>query len=342
MAMTSADPAAERFPTPAGFAAPAGVTFRHLRAPDDFPAMNEIANAYRRAVGMSFTTTDEQMAEFYATATRFEPARDVAIAERDGRMIGYVRSGLNVEGTGRHVYELVPFLDPAVDPDPVYPAMLALIEGHIQGLAAADPAPDKVVATFGGDAAPALEQLVLAAGFRPVRHGYSMVRPHVEDLLESDLPGGLEIRPVRPEDVRAIWDAEVEAFRDAYGFIEPTDDDYQRFLTDPNDSQTDLWQVAWDGDRVAGQVRAFINALENEQLDRKRGYTEHISVGRPWRRQGVARALIGASIRALRERGMTETALGVDTENVSGALRLYEACGYVPEARTTTYEKPIA
>src|SRR5262249_40352907 len=59
MAMTSADPAAERFPTPAGFASPAGVTFRHLRAPDDFPAMNEIANAYRRAVGMSFTTTDE-------------------------------------------------------------------------------------------------------------------------------------------------------------------------------------------------------------------------------------------------------------------------------------------
>jgi ribosomal protein S18 acetylase RimI-like enzyme len=290
---------------------------------------------------MSFTTSDQQLADYYETETRFAVDRDVAIFERDGRLLGYVRTGLNEEGSGRHVYELMPFLDPMVDPDAVFPAMLAVIEAHGRRLAANDPAPEKVFMTFGGDATPALERHVLAAGFAPVRHSYAMVRPHVDDLPESELSPSLEIRPVRPEDVRAIWDAAVEAFRDARGFVEPTEEDYQRFLTDPSDSQTDLWQVAWDGDQVVGQVRAYINEPENEELGRKRGYTESISVRRPWRRQGVARALIGASIRALRERGMTETALGVDTENVTGALTLYEACGYVPEARTTWYEKPI-
>ena len=38
---------------------------------------------------------------------------------------------------------------------------------------------------------------------------------------------------------------------------------------------------------------------------------------------------------------MTETSLGVDTENVSGALRLYESCGYQAVSRTSTLEKPF-
>jgi ribosomal protein S18 acetylase RimI-like enzyme len=39
---------------------------------------------------------------------------------------------------------------------------------------------------------------------------------------------------------------------------------------------------------------------------------------------------------------MTEAALGVDTENVSGALRVYEGCGFRPIARSTTYRKSLA
>jgi ribosomal protein S18 acetylase RimI-like enzyme len=107
-------------------------------------------------------------------------------------------------------------------------------------------------------------------------------------------------------------------------------------------SDTSLWRVAWDGDEIAGQVRSFISAEENERFGRKRGYTEHITVRRPWRRRGLARALIAASFPLLRARGMTEAALGVDTENVSGALRVYEGCGFRPIARSTTYRKSLA
>jgi hypothetical protein len=38
---------------------------------------------------------------------------------------------------------------------------------------------------------------------------------------------------------------------------------------------------------------------------------------------------------------MTEAALGVDTENVTGALRLYEGCGFRPVSRSTTFRKPL-
>ena len=38
---------------------------------------------------------------------------------------------------------------------------------------------------------------------------------------------------------------------------------------------------------------------------------------------------------------MTEAALGVDTENPSGALHLYECCGFVPVSREATYRKAL-
>lgn len=70
-----------------------------------------------------------------------------------------------------------------------------------------------------------------------------------------------------------------------------------------------------DGDQVAGQVRSFINESENRDYGRRCGWVEHISVRRPWRRRGLAHALIAASFSLLRARGMTEGALTVDAEN---------------------------
>ena len=146
-----------------------------------------------------------------------------------------------------------------------------------------------------------------------------MVRPFVDDLPDHRLPEGLEIRPVRDEDLRAIWEADMEAFKDHWGYVEPTEDGFKRFLEFPfND--TSLWKIAWDDEGVAGQVKSFIDTAENEEHGRQRGWTEAISTARRWRRRGVAKALIVESIRELAGRGMTEVALGVHTENPNGRL----------------------
>ena len=86
-------------------------------------------------------------------------------------------------------------------------------------------------------------------------------------------------------------------------------------------------------------VLNFIRHDENEEYNRQRGYTETICVRRPWRRRGLARALIARSFSVLKEQGMTETALGVDTENQSGALRLYQSMGFRPVKRNSVYRK---
>jgi ribosomal protein S18 acetylase RimI-like enzyme len=303
--------------------------------------MNRIANAERALIGIPFTTTVDQIRDYYERPSHFVAARDVAIFEVGGRIVGYARGGINQVVDGPRVYEVVQFLDPDADAATLVPLMLSIAEHHLRGLAAGEAAGEKVLETIANDRVPEKEAAIRARGYQPSRHAYSMVRPSVDDLADAELPEGLEIRDVRDEDVRKIWDAGIEAFRDAWGFVEPDEQEYQRFLSDPIESQTDLWRVAWDGDEVVGQVRGYINAEENERFGRRRGYTESISVRRPWRRRGVARALIAATIRLLRERGMTEVALGVDTENVTGALALYESCGYLPVTRFTTYRKAI-
>ena len=84
-----------------------------------------------------------------------------------------------------------------------------------------------------------------------------------------------------------------------------------------------------------------VDEAQNEQYERRRGYTQDIFVRRPWRRRGLARSLLVQSIRMFREMGMAETALGVDTQNPSGALRLYESTGYREVQRLTFFDKAL-
>ncbi len=103
-----------------------------------------------------------------------------------------------------------------------------------------------------------------------------------------------------------------------------------------------IYLGAWDGDEVAGVVFNAIFAAENEALGMQRGWLEHVSVRRPWRGRGVAKALCAASFRLLRDRGIEEAWLGVDGANPTGALQLYEGLGFgTVTRRWQAYARPL-
>lgn len=316
------------------------VTFRHVVMPDDLSAMNGVANAVRRADGEEWLNSDEQFQAFHENLSNCDPTTDVMVAERDGRIVGYGRASWYEDMEGQRLYEPVAFSHPDQLPD-LLEAVMQAMEVRCRDIAATHPAGPKQFQTHASDSAVDRVAMLLRRDYGPARYSFLMVRPNLDDLPDAALPEGLEIREVKPEHLRQIFDAWVEALRDHWGMGLPTEEDYQRFLTDPVQGRSELWRVAWDGDQVAGAVRGFINAEENREYGRDRGWVENISVRRPWRRRGLARALIAASITALREQGMTQGALGVDTENPSGALRLYESCGFVAVKRKTTYRKPL-
>jgi ribosomal protein S18 acetylase RimI-like enzyme len=162
----------------------------------------------------------------------------------------------------------------------------------------------------------------------------------LDDIPEAKLPDGIEVRPVRDEDTYKIWRASVEAFRDHWGFSEPKDKEFISYK-ESKYFQPDLWQVAWDGDEVVSSVMNFIEHDYNEKNKSKRGWTENISTRREWRRRGIARALIVRSMHMHKAKGMTEVALGVDTKNPNGALRLYQSLGYEKDKTHITYRKAM-
>lgn len=317
--------------------------FRRFRGPDDYVAIAAVGNASRVAGGTEWIVNADDVARIYAHLDNSDPATDMIMAEIDGEVVGYTLGEWEQEEELR-LYRFGLTLAPQWQGRGLRRALLHWVENRLRQIAAGHPAgAAKQFHTTTWDKAISLSALLEEEGYRPVRYFHRMTRSLDEPLPDFTMPAGLEMRPVHPEQYRAIWDAGNEAFRDHWGYSVATEEQYQEWLGDPAVFTPELWQIAWDvaENEIAGQVRTFIDTLENEHYQRQRGYTEAISVRRAYRRRGLARALITESLRVLKARGMTESALTVDSENISGATRLYEACGFAVDGRATVYRKPL-
>ena len=319
-----------------------GLAFRGFRGEEDFPAMLRVINAWKRGSGVERTDSLEDIRRNYRRLDNCDPDRDLLMAEVDGDLAAYTRVTWWDETEGDRVYLSIGFIDPAYQRRGLGTAMLRWNEHRLRNIASTHPpGRSRRFHVFGADTEEGAGPLYTKEGYEPFWWDADMVRPHLDDIPDAPLPPGLEVRTPRPDQMRQVWEADKEAFRDHPGYSEPTENDYEAWLEDPRLHDHELWRIAWDGDLIAGQVRSFINEEENEEYGRKRGYTEFISTCRPWRRQGVARALLCLSLHAIKERGMTEGALGVHTDNPRGAFQLYESVGFRVVKTWTSYRKPL-
>jgi mycothiol synthase len=320
-----------------------GVRFRLFAGESDFPAMVATANASFVADSLEYHRTLEDVARDYANFTGCEPRADVVIAELDGEMVGYARAWRWTQAEGLTLHGQIGFVPPQWRGRGLGRALQDWIEERHRAVAAAQPAGTVHEHHVNiNQTERARTALVTHYGYQPVRHILTMVRPTLDDIPDFAMPAGLEVRPVRPEHYRPIWDAHMDALQDVWGFSPPGPGDYEAWLRSKV-FQPQLWQIAWDTttQQVAGQVKTYIDTVWNEGFKRQRGWTEFISVGRPWRRQGLARALIARSLRAQRDAGMLESELGVDSASPTGATRVYEDCGFGVTGRTTVFRKPL-
>ena len=71
------------------------------------------------------------------------------------------------------------------------------------------------------------------------------------------------------------------------------------------------------------------------------GWVKALGVRRPHRKQGLGQALLLTGMKALQDEGMQWAMLDVGTENLTGALRLYEGVGFRPAKRAAAFGKVI-
>lgn len=330
-----------------------GLVFRRFRGVPDYENILAIINASKVADLIERSDTLEDIERGYSHLVNCDPYQDMVFAEVAGQAVGYARTTWWKETRPENwVYAHFGFLKPEWRRKGIGRAMLCFCQRRLRVIAAGQLGSGERLLgspayfrSWADDTEQGTIALLEANDYQAVRWFYLMVRPDLENIPDLKLPAGVEVRPVDWEaHKKQIFSAEQEALLDHWGHPEPTEADYQAWLASVEEDEnvdTSLWRVAWDGDQVVGMVRSFINAGENQEYGRQRGYTEFISVRRPWRRQGVARALIADSLKAIRARDMTEAALGVDTENPSGALRLYEFMGFRPVKRNINFDRPL-
>ncbi len=308
----------------------------------DLVEIVRIENAEAEADRMPERVGLEQLAARFAHPNdKFDPQRDVTIAEVDGRPVAVAFRDWAETTDGLREYRINGAVEPAWRRRGIGSALLAENERRARELAAgATSALQPVLGSWTGETQPAAEALLRDGGFSAVRWFFDMTRPSLEDVPDVPLPAGLEIRPVTMANVRTVWAADVEAFRDHWGGFDGSETMLQRWLDSPA-TDLSLWVVAFDGEEVAGGIVNAIDVAENEALGVRRGWLGSVFTRRPWRRRGVASALITRSLELLRERGMSSAALGVDAENPSGALGLYERMGFVVSYRSTAWRKPL-
>jgi mycothiol synthase len=307
-----------------------GITYRAFDPGTDFPIAAALIREVNAHDEEPWLPTADNLMHDWAPTSGFEPARDTWLAFDGDRLVGATIVGWR-ERTGTIVHNKELWVRPSDRRRGIGTALLLWAEEH---------SVESVGAGFGGDPAmphvhnagtdrdhEAANAFALARGYQPIRYGFLMQRDLAEPIRDVALPDGIDIRPVVEADHRRIWDADVEAFRDHWESAVREESDYRRFFEEP-DLDTGLWQVAWEGDEVAGSVLNFIYPDENRELGVDVGWLQHVSVRRQWRGRGVASALVARSLVALRDHGMAVARLGVDGANPTGALELYRRHGF--------------
>jgi len=312
-------------------ASASNLVLRAYRGPEDHADMAATAAAVGADNGDRELVTVAGIDNHYRYLDQVALPHDCALVELDGRVVAYGRASWGELADGGAQVECLLNIRPEARGRGVE----ELMAGHAMRRArelAAEPGRVRgrpvslVVFVTGRDE---IQRSVLAGlGFRITGHSASLIRPDLHAIPDLPLPDGLEIRPIDPADRamhRRVYDAAVRAFADSHGEEKPSDAKFDEFVTDPSFAPR-LWQVAFDGDRIAGQILNYLGDLEPDGT--RIGWTENISVQPEHRRRGLARALLARSLAVVRDAGATCAGLGVDLRNPNQAVVLYESMGY--------------
>lgn len=299
---------------------PAGYSSRPATR-DDLDKVVALFNACDRAdVGFE-EPVREHLEEDWRTPT-FDPASStLMVLAEDGTLVAYAQaSGLNpdlsLDGLG-HVH-----------PDHRRRGLGAALVEWIEDRAAAVRTPK----LFNG--VPSTDE---PANRLLKRRGYAHVRTfwHMQIDLGSPVsttpPVGIAIRPYRHDaDAKAVFDAIEEAFHDHWGY-EPYPFDVhveQMGRMDPR-----LAPLATEDEEVVGA--ALGRMVEGA------GWIDVVAVRRPWRGRGIAKALLLRSFEGFAALGVGSVLLNVDSENPTGATRLYEKTGMRERRSFHLFEKHL-
>lgn len=180
------------------------------------------------------------------------------------------------------------------------------------------------------------QRLLADRGYREVRRFWEMTIALGDDPpRDPQLPNGFRIEPFSSELARAFHGALEEAFAEHWEYGPQSFEKWWERQVAKPDHDPSLWfLVRTDEDVVA--------ATRNDPERSGGGWIGAIGVRPAWRGRGLAKALLLHSFREFHRRGKRRVGLGVDSQNATGATKLYESIGMVVDTEQVVWEKEVA
>lgn len=171
-------------------------------------------------------------------------------------------------------------------------------------------------------------------GYSQVRHFWRMGIELRETPPAAQWSDGIVVCTLAPGMERAVYEADEEAFRDHWGFMPGTFEDWSHWTFEREGFDPSLWFMAMDGTEIAG----FALCADEKELG---GWVHVLGVRRAWRRRGIGLALLHHAFAEFYRRGIRAAYLGVDAQSLTGATRLYERAGMHVVRQYRSYEKEL-
>jgi len=321
----------------------------------DIPAIVKLINA-ADAIDKFDMTADEEELRVRFSAPRSDPERQVIVVEGPrvpgvppGLLLGMARlTWFEDEEGGERIYEPRLRVHPATREhgleEVLARRLMEMVRDHD-----ASPSTKKYdktsVQVFLTEKDFTKRTLWTNAGLREMRQYWDMERPLTEPIDEPAPIEGVTIRPYRrPDDNKGALDAFNDSFSDHFDHHPEPEEDWQHWMGGPLFRPDLSWLAEIDGKpgEFAGFCLCGVSDEENKRLNRLEGWIDILGTTRAWRRKGLGRALLLHGLHSLRSAGLETAMLGVDSESLTGANRLYESCGFRIRKRDFQYKAALS
>ena len=318
-------------------ALPEGLTARPLRA-DDVAAVAALLAASEQVDDTGEYPDADDLAEWWSGWSADLAEDGVAVCDPAGLVVGYATT--LASPTFRDSFDV--FLEGRVRPDQRGRGVgRALLDWQLERGAAnhAERHPEGPGRLKVGvaQAMTSLESMVRRAGLAAERWYRAMERP-LTDLPEVEEVPGLEFVPFTPDRDDEVRRAHNASFTEHHGSSERDPATWQSLFTGQRAFRPDQSVVALEHDVVVGYALSYIYEADTRATGRRLLHLGQIGVLPHARGRGVATAVIAAALRAGAENDCVASALDVDSGNVTGALRLYEALGFATTRTSVSWE----